>query len=350
MISIRLFLPCVALLATPVAVMAHHSPFLYFDPTTTIEIEGTITNVRWRNPHAAFMLEATDASGQTTDWILETHSVSILRRMDLERDVIKVGDKVKVAGWPAQRSGNEMFVTNMLLPQGTEIAFDPGSPPRWANETKGDRSTWMVTEEDITAGDGADGIFHVWSTSLVGGDANLLFDGYDFPLTEKAAESRAAFDMYQHPIIGTCEYKGMPNIMEQPYPMQFAKTHNRILMHMEEGNIVRVFDMTPDVPSEGKPSTALGHSVGKWQDGILVVTTTGSDWPYIDITGVPNSPNAIYVERFTPSTDGKSLDYTMTITAPGIFTTPATFSKQWLWVANAEVAPYDCVPQNSESS
>ena len=89
---IRPLLLSAALLAVPVSVIAHHSPFLYFDPTTTIEIEGTITKVRWRNPHAAFMLEATDASGQTTEWILETHSVSILRRMDLERDVIKVGD------------------------------------------------------------------------------------------------------------------------------------------------------------------------------------------------------------------------------------------------------------------
>ena len=149
--------------------------------------------------------------------------------------------------------------------------------------------------------------------------------------------------MYENPIIGTCEYKGMPTIMEQPYPMQFAKSHNRILMHMEEGNIVRVFDMTPGASIEDKEPTSLGHSVGEWQDGILVVTTTGSNWPYVDMSGVPNSTEAVYVERFMPSDDGKALDYTLTIDDPATFAKAPVFSKQWLWVPDATVEPYNCV-------
>jgi len=34
-------------------------------------------------------------------------------------------------------------------------------------------------------------------------------------------------------------------IMEQPYPMQFARSHNHILLHREEGRTVRVFDLAP---------------------------------------------------------------------------------------------------------
>jgi len=33
--------------------------------------------------------------------------------------------------------------------------------------------------------------------------------------------------------------------MEQPYPMQFARSHNHILLHREEGRTVRVFDLAP---------------------------------------------------------------------------------------------------------
>ena len=321
---------------------AHHSPFLYFDPTSTIEIEGEISALRWRNPHVVFKLLSADGSGGTAEWTLETHSVSILRRMNLERGAVDVGDKVKVAGWPSKRGGDELFITNMLMPDGIEIAFDPGAPPRWADEAKGDKQTWMVTEDNISVGE-AEGIFHVWSTSLVRGDGNFLFEGYDFPLTQQATAARDQYDMYENPIIGTCEYKGMPTIMEQPYPMQFAKSHNRILMHMEEGNIVRVFDMTPGASIEDKEPTSLGHSVGEWQDGILVVTTTGSNWPYVDMSGVPNSTEAVYVERFMPSDDGKALDYTLTIDDPATFAKAPVFSKQWLWVPDATVEPYNCV-------
>lgn len=336
------------LLAAPASVFGHHSPFLYFDPTQSVELEGTISNLRWRNPHVAFMLDATDSSGSNAEWTLETHSVSILRRMDIDRDLVGIGDSVKVAGWRARRGGNEIFVTNMLLPNGVEIAFDPGSPPRWTDEAEGDKSIWLATTDNATATDEDVGIFHVWSTSLAAGEEVLLFEGYDFPLTESAAAARAKYDMYTNPIIGTCNYKGMPTIMEQPYPMQFARSQDKILMHMEEGNIVRVFDMTPGASVEGKEPTSLGHSVGEWQGDTLVVTTTGSTWPWIDMTGVPNTPEAVYIERFTATADGKVLNYEMTATAPGVLTEPAKFSKQWLWLEDASVEPYDCVPQNEE--
>jgi len=330
------------IVVTPAA-LAHHSPFLYFDPSSTILLEGEISQVKWRNPHVEFRLAVRDEAGNSTTWILETHSVSILRRMDLSRDVLKVGDKVRVAGWPAKRGGEELFMTNMLMPDGHEIVFDPGSTPQWSKNVEGDPSGWMVTEESLDDSDSeAEGIFHVWSTSLAGGDGNFLYENYDFPLTGTAAAARAAFDMYTHPIIGTCVFKGMPTIMEQPYPMQFAKSHNLILMHMEEGNTVRVFDMTPGAEFSTTQPTTLGHSIGKWEGTTLVVTTTGSDWPLVDLTGVPNSVTAVYLERFTPSANGKRLDYTLTITDPEVFLTPPTFSKSWLWIPGERVEPYNC--------
>jgi hypothetical protein len=323
--------------------LAHHSKFVYFDPSKSVMLEGEISLVQWRNPHVEFKLAVKDNSGNDVTWTLETHSVSILRRMDLSRDVIEVGDTVRVVGWQAKRGGEELFISNMLLPNGREIIFDPGSKPQWSDNVEGDHSGWMITEESLGDSDkDAEGIFHVGSTSLVGGDGNFLYENYDFPLTKGAAAARAEFDMYTHPIIGTCVFKGMPTIMEQPYPMQFAKSHNLILMHMEEGDTVRVFDMTPGATTANRKPTKLGHSVGKWEGDTLVVTTTGSNWPLVDLTGVPNTVDAVYLERFTPSADGKRLDYTLTITDPGIFTSPPTFSKSWLWVPGERVEPYDC--------
>ncbi|MBX2847380.1 MAG: hypothetical protein KTR16_03615 [Acidiferrobacterales bacterium] len=169
-----------------------------------------------------------------------------------------------------------------------------------------------------------------------------MFENYDFELTNDAAEKRSNFDMHSHPIIGTCVYKGMPSIMEQPYPMQFARSKDLIIMHMEEGNAVRVFDMSSDADYSKEPPTNLGHSKGEWQDKDLVITTTGSDWPFVDLTGIPNSPSAIFIERFSASADGKPLSYTLTIDDPDVFTAKPVFTKEWLAIPGQRVEPYNC--------
>ena len=64
---------------------AHHSPFLFFDPSTTIEIEGELTSVQWRNPHVMFEVETADG----VPWVVEANAVSILRRMNLTPDSVR---------------------------------------------------------------------------------------------------------------------------------------------------------------------------------------------------------------------------------------------------------------------
>lgn len=330
---------------TPIPVVSHHSPYVFFDPSREITVEGTISHLQWQNPHVVLTLATTDATGRELSYTLETHSVSILGRMDLSADTFAVGDQIKAVGWPAKRGGNELFITNLLMDNNREVILNPGSGARFSDQITGDSSSWTFTEADLgDATGGAEGIFHVWSTSLLNGDANLLFENYDFALTPEAAAARAQFDMYSNPILGTCVYKGMPTIMEQPYPMQLVQGHGVIFMHMEEGNTVRIFHMDKELAEVNSSPTPLGNSVGKWEGNALVVTTSGADWPLTDITGVPNSPDAVYIERFTPSQNGKRLDYSMTIQDPNTFAEPPVFTKEWLWVADESVAPYNCIP------
>lgn len=339
--SLCAFILFITLYVVPLSAFSHHSPFLYFDPSKSVIVEGTITDYKWRNPHVEFTLSVKSDKGDQVDWLLETHSVSILKRMQLTTDDIKIGDVVKVAGWPSKKSGEVIFITNMLAPTGEEIVFDSGAPLIWSEERVGDPSVWLETHETIEANLDSD-IFHVWSTPLVNGDSNLLFENYDFKLTNDAAEKRRLFDMHTHPIIGTCVFKGMPTIMEQPYPMQFARSKDLIIMHMEEGNTVRVFDMNPDADYSNEMPTNLGHSKGEWQGTELVVTTTGADWPLVDLTGVPNSPSSVFTERFSPSVDGKILSYSLTIDDPEVFSAKPIFTKEWLAIPDQRVEPYNC--------
>ena len=83
---------------------AHHSPFLFFDPSTTIEIDGELVSVQWRNPHVMFEVKTADG----VNWTVEANAVSILRRMNLTPDSVREGDQVSIAGWPAQRGGDRL--------------------------------------------------------------------------------------------------------------------------------------------------------------------------------------------------------------------------------------------------
>lgn len=325
-----------------VVATAHHSPFLYFDPSQSVVVEGKITGYQWRNPHVVFLLSAENDSGEKVEWVLETHSVSILGRMNLTKDSVQVGDEVRVAGWPSKGNNSyEIFMTNMLMPSGEEVVFDAAAPPLWSDQRVGNGSAWLTTEANLSANTYSD-IFHVWSTSLAEGDGNFLYENYDFKLTESAAAARAAFDMFNHPIIGTCVYKGMPTIMEQPYPMQFAESQDLIIMHMEEGNTVRTFDMGPNANYRDREPTGLGYSVGKWEEGLLVVTTINISWEWVELTGVPMSPEAVVIETFKTSEDGNRLDYTMTIENDDVFTESPVFSKSWLAVPGERVDAYNC--------
>ena len=327
--------------SAPGFTVAHHSPFIYFDPSRTVEAEGEVTAVNWRNPHATFELTADGVS-----WEVEANSVSILRRMDLDADSVQVGDVVTVAGWPPKDGGTKIFLTNMLIEGRSEVILWPGSPPRWQpGDTAGSSAVWLASESDFTDEAAPEGIFHVWSTSLAGGPDAMVFEGAVFPLTESAQAARAGYDLYTNPIIGTCTTKGMPTIMEQPYPMEFVQGDGVIRIRLEEGDTVREIRM--DAELAGVEPSLLGTSVGRWEGNSLVVETTGSTWPYTDMTGVPNSVESVFVERFTPSSDGRRLDYEMTAINPEIFTEPVTFNKFWLWIPDVTVEPYECLAEAS---
>jgi|SRR5215471_6604002 len=88
------------LLLAPV-VSAHHSQSEY-DLRGKVEVEGTVTKVEWRSPHAWVYVDVTDAKGQKVNWSFELPSPVTLMRRGWTRDSLKPGDGVKVTAAPAR--------------------------------------------------------------------------------------------------------------------------------------------------------------------------------------------------------------------------------------------------------
>jgi hypothetical protein len=321
-----------ALLAAPAC--AHHATAPAYDQSRVVEIAGEITEVRWRNPHIQLTLRATGDGGDGATWDLQTNSVSIVSRFGLSADLVTPGTPVRVAGNPGRRAEHSLWLTNVLLADGREILFGANYLPRWSEATIGADTRGAITADPT----GELGLFRVW-TSLGGGSA--LWNS-SYPLRPEAAAARAQYDPVRDDPTLNCVPKGMPLIMEQPYPMQFVDRGDEILLRLEEYDTVRHIAMTEadDVRSRG-PSR-LGNSIGRWDGDVLVVETTGIDYPYFDKTGIRQSSAVRTEERFTLTPDGSRLDYEMTVTDPATFTEPVILTKSWVWRPNDGVRPYDC--------
>ncbi len=262
--------------AAPVA-HAHHSVSAWFDTTNMIEVEGQVTELRWQNPHVVFALNVVDASGATTPWAIETLSISGISRWGITQDLFRVGDRLRVAGNPARKDGHNIFVRNILLPGGREIVL--GGAARWSNDTL--RGSELLQARD---GDGSRpelGIYRTWSSGAVGAvlfpeAVQANFDFGKYPLTVNGRAALEKFDFAADDPTADCKPKGMPTVMEQPYPMVVTDRGATIELALEEYDARRTVHMNAAgvaAAADAQPS-ALGYSVGHWDGGTLVVTTT----------------------------------------------------------------------------
>ena len=80
---------------------AHHSQSEY-DLRGKVEVEGTVTKVDWRSPHAWIYVDVIDDKGQKVNWSFELPSPTTLMRRGWTRDSLKPGDRIKVSGAPAR--------------------------------------------------------------------------------------------------------------------------------------------------------------------------------------------------------------------------------------------------------
>jgi hypothetical protein len=344
----RLFAAATLLGWVPLA-DAHHSVSAWFDTTSMTEIEGEITDFRWQNPHVVFTLRLPGESSASASWEIETLSISGISRWGITRDLFNVGDRLRVAGNPSRRNANNIFVRNILLPGGREIVL--GGAARWSETTLRGGELLQAREGDASRPDLS--IYRTWSSGSVGAvlfpeavQANFDFGVY--PLTPSAKTALEAFDFAVDDPTRNCTPKGMPTIMEQPYPMQIVNQGSTMLIRIEEYDTRRVVHIgaAGAAAEAGAPPSPLGYSVGRFEGETLVVTTTKSSWGHFDSVGIPLSAAAVMVERFTPLADGSSLDYTLTVTDTATFTAPVELKKSWIWRPEISLGAYECLPGN----
>ena len=324
---------------------AHHGPHAepLYNTGQLVELEGVVTDVFWRNPHARFRIRVT-AGPQTGEiWEMETNPPGPLMRTGFTPDLLPIGSQVKVAGLVSRRKPRNMGLFNVLLPNGLEFAdMARPNPLRFADERLSLEQASQASQAMVEAAiQEAEGIFRVWQRNRNSFGSLARLD--ESLLTAAAKAAKATYDPRTDLAILDCIPPGMPTGMMVPSLFEFVDVGGTIELRIQEYDLVRTIHMSSDLDSEAQPATPLGFSAGRWEGDTLVVTTTRVDWPLSENTGVPQSSDAMHIERFTPSADGQTMDYELTSIDPvnliGSPVRPGNFT----WRPGREIEPFECV-------
>lgn len=328
-------------------VKAHHGPPsdpAFFNTERIIEMDAVVIKVFWRNPHVRFKAMVDGPFGPE-EWQIELRrGPTAFRNVGLEKDFLKPGDKVKIAGYPSRRKANLLGMLNLLLPDGRELV-EPNIESRFSDVRLFSGGQLAISEPDGDQAYGAkeepkaDGIFRVWG--MIGNKIpEVPVSEYVDYLSNTAHTLRARYVPARDDPELKCQ-SGMPTTMFDPPPMEIKRDGENIIIHMEEYDLERIIHMHG---GEDNPTPSrLGHSVGRWEnETTLVIDTTHVNWPFFDPWGTPQSDQITYFERFTLSEDGSRLNYALTADDPVMFIDPIVLERSWQWLPDRTINLYDC--------
>ncbi len=109
-----------ALSLLSVPAFGHHS-FSMFDQTHLVNLEGTVTEFEWINPHAWLHLSVRDESGDTQIWSFEGGGISNLTAVGWNADSVSSGDQIEIGFHPLKDGGRGGQIRTIVFPDGTEL-------------------------------------------------------------------------------------------------------------------------------------------------------------------------------------------------------------------------------------
>jgi hypothetical protein len=146
-----------------------------------------------------------------------------------------------------------------------------------------------------------------------------------------------------------CYPGGVPGQLLFPFePVYFIQTPTEVLMMWQRDQWVRRITLT-DQHSEHVTPSWFGESIGRYENGALVVDTIGLSTKnsYVDNFRTPHTEKLHVVERFTIDPEGKNLTAIVTVDDPSTFNAPLTMQQRW-FKANARMGESICAENNQD--
>lgn len=350
-----------SILGAAPAAIAHHGPGQFLGGQVTVT--GSITNVRFVNPHAYVYLDVVTAEGETEAWRFEMQAGSLLRRAGWDEAMFPNGTEITITGAAGTRERTAGLFSTGVYADGTELGratqrravvdnavetenrLSSGkldlngtwaAPQRYYDATEAARRAAAAASEGAPASGGARG-----APRTRGGGGGLPA-GIALTDAGTAAAARYADAGGGNPR-HRCE---AVNIFHDwtfdRHVNEIIQTEETIVMKMGLMDIARTIHLNMDEhPSNIVPYVG-GHSIGRLEGDTLHVDTIGfTDDGYLSAS-LLHSDQFHVTETFTYSTEDNSLTRVYSAVDPVNFT--GTYSgEDTVFVSNTPFEDYACV-------
>jgi hypothetical protein len=362
-------------IATPAA-MAHHG-FGNFAMNEDITLSGVVTKIDFVNPHSWVHLDVTAADGTTSQHRCELRSATTLRRSGWTPEMFTAGTRITIQGSPDRAEKNACYTSTITFGDGTvldrygqRIAAQTTTQraPRLPNGEPNISGDWAVEQLVMTDPAGRDGTLVPLSrvgtferggvpegqqeipgargtpqaqtprTAPPGGGGG----GFGRPAVALTDAGRAA--MAALPQMSRAERSCAPGSIVSDWG---GEPVNRItqaagtvtIQYGRNGRTRTVHVGMAAHPANVTP-TADGHSIGRWENDVLVVDTVGFV-PGTLLGTTPHSAQLRVVERFSVDAATTTLKREVTAEDPLYFAAPYTRSDTMI-VSTVPYAPEPC--------
>lgn len=351
----------IAALGLSTVAMAHHG-FGRFDRANDAVITGVITGIDFVNPHSYLYLTADTEDGGTVAMRCEMRAATLMRRSGWSKEMFADGLPVTIYGFRHRTDPGSCYLEDVTIGDAQELNRNDqldtpevdltNRPLRLPNGEPNIYGDWAQEQYVVARPPSGQGVGLVPESMKAGIEAgtiepvNIPDAGWGPPpvaLTERGQREADAFEQWS-PIDN-------PRLRCEPTSIIFDWVHdgpvNRI--RREDDRIVinyglysneRIIYMDMDSHGPSNRPTYHGHSIGHWEDDILVVDTVGFE-PGVIAPPVGHSEQLHVVERFHLETEPLRLVRDYVATDPVYFAEPYVRSDTLL-VADVEYVKHDC--------
>jgi hypothetical protein len=140
-----------------------------------------------------------------------------------------------------------------------------------------------------------------------------------------------------------CEPYGFAREVVNALPIEIRREGKNLVIDYEEWVERRTIYIDGRHPKKPKP-TRLGHSIGHWEDEVLVVDTVGlsPDIFYPQYAGGGFSENAHAIEIYTVLENPRRLRLDLMVEDPTMLSKPFTVHKIWLYKPEMKLVKDSC--------
>jgi Family of unknown function (DUF6152) len=110
-----------ALVLASTLTLGHHASNLDYDAEKIGTVEGVVDDIFWANPHIHFYLSVTRPDGATEIWDMEGPNLSALKRRGMSRDMVQIGDAIKITGTLGRDGTRRIWAETILKADGTPV-------------------------------------------------------------------------------------------------------------------------------------------------------------------------------------------------------------------------------------